>query len=113
MDFEKYKNHLFSPWLPEYEAEHSERYLMVAGWNILLDEVLSPLIEKELGMRYIGNRIWADDYCKHRRRVLSLFQQTDLGGSFKCGWNYDFVPKLSGVIAVYVRTDKSIFTHFF
>ncbi len=113
MDFEKYKNYMFNPWLPEYQDKHSERDLMVAGWNIFLDEVLSPLIEKELGMRYIGNRIWADDYCKHRRRVLSLFQQTDLGGSFKWGWNYDFVPKLSGEKAVYVRTDKSVFTHFF
>lgn len=113
MEFEKYKKYLISTWLPEYEAEHTERDLMVEGWNMLLDEVFSPLIDKELGMRYLGNRIWADDYCLHRRRVLSLFQQTDLGGSFKWGWNYDFIPKMSAKKAVYVRTDKSIFTHFF
>ena len=113
MEFEKYKKYLISTWLPEYEAEHTERDLMVEGWNMLLDEVFSPLIAKELGMRYLGNRIWADDYCNHRRRVLSLFQQTDLGGSFKWGWNYDFIPKMSAKKAVYVRTDKSIFTHFF
>ena len=113
MEFEKYKEHLISFWMPEYEAQHSTRELMVAGWNMLLDEVFSPLIEKELGMHYLGNRVWADDYCVHRRRVLSLFQQTDLGGSFKWGWNYDFIPKMSGKKAVYVRTDKSIFTHFF
>lgn len=113
MEFEKYKDHLISCWMPEYEAKHSTRDLMVAGWNMLLDEVFSPLIEKELGMRYIGNRVWVDDYIKHRRKVLSLFQQTDLGGSFKWGWNYDFVPKMSGGKAVYVRTDKSVFTHFF
>ena len=113
MEFEKYKKYLISTWLSEYEAEHTERDLMVEGWNMLLDEVFSPLIAKELGMRYLGNRIWADDYCNHRRRVLSLFQQTDLGGSFKGGWNYDFIPKMSAKKAVYVRTDKSIFTHFF
>ncbi|MCM1579702.1 MAG: hypothetical protein NC078_12995 [Ruminococcus sp.] len=113
MDFEKYKSYLISNWLPEYEALHSERDLRVEGWNMLLDEFLSPLIEKELGLRYIGRRIWADDYCGHRRRVLSLFQQTDLGGSFKWGWNFDFVPKLSGEKAVYARTDKGIYTHFF
>ena len=113
MEFEKYKDHLISCWMPEYDAEHSTRYLMVAGWNMLLAEVFSPLIEKELGMRYIGNRIWVDDYSEHRRKVLSLFQPTDLGGSFKWGWNYDFVPKMSGGKAVYVRTDKSVFTHFF
>ena len=60
MEFEKYKKYLISTWLPEYEAEHTERDLMVAGWNMLLDEVFSPLIAKELGMRYLGNRIWAD-----------------------------------------------------
>ena len=113
MEFEKYKKYLISTWLPEYEAEHTERDLMVEGWNMLLDEVFSPLIAKELGMRYLGNRIWADDYCNHRRRVLSLFQQTDSGGSFKWGWNYDFIPKMSAKKAAYVRTDKSIFTHFF
>ena len=113
MEFEKYKEHLISFWMPEYEDKYSTRDLMVAGWNMLLDEVFSPLIEKELGMRYLGNRVWADDYCEHRRRVLSLFQQTDLGGCFQWGWNYDFVPKMSGKKAVYVRTDKSIFTHFF
>lgn len=113
MEFEKYREYMISHWMPEYEDEHSTRDLMVAGWNMLLDEVFSPLIEKELGMRYIGNRIWVDDYSGHRRKVLSLFQQTDLGGSFKWGWNYDFVPKMSGGKAVYVRTDKSVFTHFF
>lgn len=113
MDLEKYKEYLVSFWQPEYEDKYTTRELSVPGWNILLDEVLSPLIEKELGMRYMGNRIWADDYCKHRRRVLSLFQQTDLGGGFKWGWNYDFVPKISGGNAVYVRTDKSIFPNFF
>ena len=113
MEFDKYKDYLISCWMPEHEAEHSTRHLMVAGWNMLLDEVFSPLIEKELGMRYIGNRVWVDDYSKHRRKVLSLFQQTDLDGSFRWGWNYDFVPKISGGKAVYVRTDKSVFTHFF
>ena len=85
MEFEKYKDHLISNWMPEYEAKHSTRDLMVTGWNMLLDEVFSPLIEKELGMHYIGNRIWVDDYCKHRRKVLSLFPQTDLGGNFMWG----------------------------
>ncbi len=113
MEVEKYREYLISTWLPEYEALHSTRELNVAGWNMLLDEVLSPLVEKELGMHYLGNRIWADDYSEHRRRVLSLFQQTDLGGTFKWGWNFDFVPKISGKNAVYARTDKTIFTHFF
>ena len=85
MEFEKYKDYLISHWMPEYEAKHSTRDLMVTGWNMLLDEVFSPLIEKELGMHYIGNRVWVDNYCKHRRKVLSLFRQTDLGGSFMWG----------------------------
>lgn len=113
MEFEMYREYLVSYWLKEYEAEHSTRDLVVAGWNMLLDEVFSPLIEKELGMRYLGNRIWAGEYIGHRRKVLSLFQPNDLGGSFKWGWNYDFVPKMSGGRAVYARTDKSIFTHFY
>ena len=113
MDFEKYKIHLYNTFMPEYRDLYSERELKVDGWNMLLDEVFSPIIKKELGMRYIGNRIWADDYCNHRRRVLSLFQQTDLGGCFRWGWNFDFVPKMSARKAVYARTDKSLYTHFF
>ncbi len=111
MDFEKYKIHLINNFLPEYKDLYSERDLKVAGWNMLLDEIFSPIIMKELGMRYIGNRVWADDYCNHRRRVLSLFQQTDLGGCFCWGWNFDFIPKMSAGKAVYARTDKSLISH--
>lgn len=113
MDVEKYKEYIVSFYMPEYEAQYSDRILAVEGWKLLLDEVFSPLIEKELGMRYLGNRIWADDYDGHRRRVLSLFQPTDLGGCFRWGWNYDFVPKMVGGKAVYARTDKTIFAHFY
>ncbi len=113
MDFEKYKIHLYNPYLPEYRDLYSKRFLRTAGWNMLMDEVFSPLIMKELGMKYLGNRVWADDYCDHRRRVLSLFLTNDLGGCFRWGWNYDFVLKISAGKAVYARTDKSIFIHFF
>lgn len=112
MDIEKYKIYLINNFLPEYEDVYPQRDLKVAGWNMLLDEILSPIIMKELDMRYIGNRVWADDYCDHRRRVLSLFQQTDLGGCFCWGWNFDFIPKISAGKAIYARTDKSLFTHF-
>lgn len=50
MEFEKYKEYLISFWMPEYEAQHSTRDLMVAGWNMLLDEVFSTIISRELGM---------------------------------------------------------------
>ena len=113
MDFEKYKKYLMNYWSPEYRDIYTTRELSAEGWTMLLEEVFSPLIEKELGMRYIGNRVWADDYCCHRRRVLSLFLQTTSSASIKWGWNFDFVPKLSAGKAVYARTDKSIFTHFF
>ena len=113
MDFEKYKKYLMNYWSPEYRDIYTTRELSAEGWTMLLEEVFSPLIEKELGMRYIGNRVWADDYCCHRRRVLSLFLQTTSSASIKWGWNFDFVPKVSGGKAVYARTDKSIFTHFF
>lgn len=113
MDFDKYRKYLINYWSPEYRDIYTTRELLAEGWTILLDDVFSPLIEKELGMRYIGNRVWADDYCCHRRRVLSLFQHSVLAGSFKWGWNFDFIPKVSGGKAVYARTDKSIFTHIY
>ncbi|WP_455528831.1 hypothetical protein [Huintestinicola sp.] len=113
MDFEKYKKYLQNNWLPEYRDIYTTRDLSAEGWTMLMEEVFSPLIEKELGMKYMGNRVWADDYCCHRRRVLSLFLQTVSSGSIKWGWNFDFVPKLSAGKAVYARTDKSIFTHIF
>ena len=113
MDFEKYKKYLQNNWLPEYRDIYTTRELSAEGWTMLLEEVFSPLIEKELGMRYIGNRVWADDYSNHRRRVLSLFLHSRLAGSFMWGWNYDFIPRASGGKAVYARTDKTIFTHFY
>lgn len=113
MDFEKYKNYLDNPWAVEHRDKYTTRFLTGDGWTMFMDEVFSPLIEKELGMRYMGNRVWADEYSCHRRRVLSLFLRSTLGGSFKWGWNFDFVPRITGAKAVYARTDKTIFTHFF
>lgn len=113
MDFEKYKNYLLNSWPVEYWDIYTTRYLSGEGWTMFLDEVFSPLIERELGMRYMGNRVWADDYSCHRRRVLSLFLHSTLAGSFQWGWNFDFIPRISGGKAIYARTDKTIFTHFF
>ena len=48
MEFEKYKDHLISCWMPEYEAEHSTRYLNyndIAFYDGEFEEVSEELMK--------------------------------------------------------------------
>lgn len=98
-----------------YQHAHDDKdvYLTPTGWKILIDKVLSPIIEKELGMTYIGNCHWADSFDNHRRRVLSLVYVNSAFATFKWGWNFDFIPKKSGKKLIYARTDKTVHSHIF
>lgn len=97
----------------QYSGSDRDIYLTPTGWKILIDKVLSPVIEKELGMTYLGNGYWADSFNNHRRRVLSLFYINNAFATFKWGWNFDFVPGKSGKRLVYARTDKCVYSHIF
>ena len=83
------------------------------GWKLLVQENLTPIIEDKLQMRQIGDYIWADDYEDGKRRVLSFFKINNAYATFQWGWNFDFVPKISGNKAVWARTDKAVYTHIF
>lgn len=105
----KYKEFQRKPMSPDEEI--TDVRLTFNGWKLLLDETLSPLIEKELGMRYLGDYIWATDYENDMRRVLKVFIINEAFACFNWGLNFRFVPKRIGNKSVYARTDKSIHLH--
>lgn len=106
INFDDFKQYQFSD-------NDSNVSLTPTGWKILIDKALSPIIEKELGMTYLGNCYWADSFHNHRRRVLSLFYINNAFATFKWGWNFDFIPKKSGKRLVYAKTEKSVYSHIF
>ena len=111
MDYTKYKNYIVKPF--PGTAESDDFTLTPTGWKILVDESVSELIEKELGMRYLGGYIWASEYENHRRKVVKLFLVNQSYATFQWGWNFDFIPKPSGKKLMNTRTDKSIYSHLF
>lgn len=112
-DYEKYKEFTYSTWKPGIKGKTVD--MSAAGWTMLIEEALSAHIEQELGLKYLGNRIWANDYNNHYRKVFGLFLINDSCATFKWGLNFDFVPvvKNNGTKACYARTDKSIKYHVF
>lgn len=106
INFDDFKNYLCS-------YSDDDILLTPTGWKLLIDKVLSPVIEKELGLIYLGGYCWADAYSNHRRRVLKLFLINQKYATFQWGWNFDFIPKCVGKNLVWARTDKSIYSHIF
>lgn len=106
IDFDLYRSY-------QRADEEDSVSLTSTGWKLLFSEVLSPIIEKELGLKYLGGYTWAGEYYNHRRKVLNLFLINQAFATFQWGWNFDFVPKQSGKRLVYARTDKSIYAHIF
>lgn len=89
----------------------ADYWMTPTQWKELLDEVLSPILARELGLQYLGNYIWAGAWDNHRRKVVRVFLMNQSGGTLQWGWCFDFVPHLSGENIVYRRTDKSIGVH--
>ncbi len=97
-----------------YDADDREDvYLKPIGFKKLIEEALSPVIEKEFGMQYLGNGYWASDYENHCRKVIRLFSVNSAYATLCWGYNFDFIPKKSGERLVYSRTDKSVCCHIF
>ena len=108
---EKYDKFLVNNFKPGIAFAHLD--LNAEGWKQLVGENLTPMIEEKLQMRQIGDYIWADDYEDGKRRVLSFFKINDAYATFQWGWNFDFVPRISGGKAVFARTDKTVYIHIF
>lgn len=88
--------------------------LSAAEWKVLIREHITPIIEKELQMKQIGDYLWASEYnSMGMRKVLSFFWINSAYATFKWGWNFKFMPKYSGGKVVWTRTDKSVFTHIY
>ena len=90
-DYSRYLQYTYNPWKPGAD-KRTVVNMRYAGWKMLLGEALSEDIERELGLRYLGNGIWADDYVNHCRKVLTLFKINDAFVTFQWGLNFDFVP---------------------
>lgn len=88
-------------------------YLNLVGFKKLISETLSNIIEKELGMKYLGNGFWATEYDNHRRKVLQIFLINNAYATLSWGYNFDFIPKRSGKKLSTTNTDRSIYSHIF
>ncbi|MDE6619370.1 MAG: hypothetical protein K2K74_02565 [Lachnospiraceae bacterium] len=108
---EKYQEYFVNYTKPEYQPMFL--HLTADGWKLLIRENLTPIIEERLQMKQISDYVWADAYEDGKRKVLSFFFINDAFATLKWGWNFDFVPKISGRKAVWARTDKSIYSHIY
>ena len=106
LNLDEYKS---SCYMDEFRHLYPDKFnLTPTGWKKLMDHVLSPLFEKHLGLKYLGGYIWASDFENHRRKVVRIFLINSSYGTLQWGWNFDFVPHLSGKKITYHRTDKAV-----
>ena len=82
-------------------------FLTPTEWKALMDQVLSPLMERELGLIYLGGYLWAGPWEDHRRKLVQVFLVNQAYGTLQWGWSFDFVPHVSGGKLAWHRTDKS------
>lgn len=89
------------------EPEPSSVWLTPTEWKVLMDEVLSPLMEREPGLAYLGGYTWAGPWEDHRRKMVRVFLINQSFGTLQWGWSLDFVPHIAGNGLAWHRTDKS------
>lgn len=82
-------------------------FLTPTEWKALMDQGLSPLMERELGLTYLGGYLWAGPWEDHRRKLVQVFLINQAYGTLQWGWSLDFVPHVSGKKLAWHRTDKS------
>ena len=87
--------------------------LTANGWTRIIHDVLDERIKNEFNLLPIKDRCWANDYVDGRRKVISLFLVNDMFATFKWGWNFAYIPRITGSKCIWARTDKSIYTHTF
>ena len=82
-------------------------FLTPTEWKTLMDQVLSPLMERELGLTHLGGYLWAGPWEDHRRKIVQVFLTNQAYGTLQWGWSLGFVPHVSGKKLAWHRTDKS------
>lgn len=83
-------------------------------WKKIINEFLTPIIEKELHLKQVSDYVWANNYNDlGMRKVLSLYFINNSYATLKWGWNFEFIPKSVGSKLVWAKTDKSIYTYIF
>ena len=106
-----------------YHGEYKEKYtdfrIVLNGWKILLDETLSKLIEKEYGLKYKGNLIWAGEWEENlrnhrvnkanKRKVIKAYLINNEYATFQWGWCFNFIPKVTKENVTNCRTEKTIY----
>ncbi len=89
------------------------RKLNAQEWTEIIHDVLDDRMAEDFGLMPIKERCWASAYDNERRRVISLFMLNDMSATIKWGWNFAYIPRISGNKCVWARTDKSIYAHTF
>ena len=107
--YEEYKEYMI-------QEEYDGRVwitLKAQGWTKLIHEMLDERIKSDFGLSPIKERWWANEYDDGRRKVITLFLVNDMFATIQWGWNFDYIPKITGNKCVWARTDKTIFAHTF
>ena len=98
----------------ETDKSAEPRQLNAQEWTEIIHDVLDVRMAEDFGLMPIKERCWANSYDDNeRRRVISLFMLNDMSATIKWGWNFAYIPRISGNKCVWARTDKSIYAHTF
>lgn len=73
-----------------------------------IPEHLSPKLEKEFHMQYLGNYKWCGPWENGVRKILQLFLLKGDSAIFEWGYNYSFLPIIKSGKLIYQRTDKTV-----
>ena len=71
-------------------------FLTPTAWKALMDQVLSPLMERELGLTYLGGYLWAGPWEDHRRKLVQVFLVNQAYGTLQWGWSLTSCPMSPG-----------------
>ncbi len=87
--------------------------LKTEGWKKLTHEMLDECIAEDFGLHPVKDCCWASNYDDGRRKVISIFLVNESYATIRWGWNFEYIPRISGSKCIWARTDKSIYMHTF
>ncbi len=111
----KYKYEDYLDYMSRYDNGSGFEWITLnsQGWTKLIHDMLDERILADFNLSPVKERCWARAYDNGRRPVISMFPVNDMYATFEWGWNFEYIPRISGNKCVWARTDKSIYAHTF
>ena len=111
----KYRHEDYLDYMNRYDNGSGYEWITLnsQGWTKLIHDMLDERILADFNLSPVKERCWAGAYDNGRRPVISMFPVNDMYATFEWGWNFEYIPRISGNKCVWARTDKSIYAHTF